>query len=206
MNPCFFFPQRRTWVFLVLYKIWVYRESWIGLLQWAQGVLQSQDFLSGVLSGLWTGGLKQMCNLQMTGKQENANNWGSGQKREIEQQGRITAWRSSGVLRGELGEKSASLKGLTVSVVTWEGCSSTCASPGVSRDSWSRGSRDWLGSAANSSGNWKNTWEVAGQPSVEICFVLHLLTERNSWRQQLTCTEQWQNWMLWALPKPEGRW
>lgn len=74
-------------------------------------MLQSQDFISSVLSGLWTGGLKQTCNLQMTGKQGNANNWGGGRKREVEQEGRITAWRSSDLPRGELGGQSASLKG-----------------------------------------------------------------------------------------------
>lgn len=36
----------------------------------------------------WTGCLKQMSNLQMTGKQGNGNNWGSGWKREEEQEGK----------------------------------------------------------------------------------------------------------------------
>lgn len=31
-------------------------------------MLQSQDFISCVLSGLWTGGLKWMCNPQITGR------------------------------------------------------------------------------------------------------------------------------------------
>lgn len=68
--------------------------------------------LSRVLSGLWRGGLKQMRKLQITGKQGNANNWGSRKKREVEQEEKITAWRSSGLPRAELNGKSVvSLKG-----------------------------------------------------------------------------------------------
>lgn len=53
-----------------------------------------------------------MRKLQITGKQGNANNWGSRKKREVEQEERITAWRSSGLPRAELNGKSVvSLKG-----------------------------------------------------------------------------------------------
>lgn len=159
---CFFFLQRCVWVFLVIHKIWVYGESWIGLLQWAQGMLQSQDFISSVLSGLWTGGLKQVCNLQITGR--------TGR----EDYSMEEFWSA----KGRAVWKECFSKGLTVSAVAWEGCSSTCASPGVSKYSWSSGSRDWLGRVTNSSGNQKNIWEVAGKPSLEICFVLHLVTPR----------------------------
>lgn len=126
-------------------------------------MLQNQDFISGVLSGLWTeGDLKQVCNQQITGR--------TGR----EDYSMEEFWSA----KGRAVWKECFSKGLTVSAVTWEGCSSTCASPEVSKDSWSTGSRDWLGSVTNLSGNWKNTWEVAGKSSLETCFVLHLVTLR----------------------------
>lgn len=104
----FLILKRCMRVFLVMHNIWVYRESWIGALQWAQGMLQSQDFIFSVLSGqvVWSRCLtsKWQVNKEMEIIGEVG---GRGRKNR---KGRITAWRSSGVPRGVLSGKSASLK------------------------------------------------------------------------------------------------
>lgn len=191
---------------MVIDNIWIYRKSWIGVLQWAQGMLRSQDYLWHALSlgfgqVIWSRCVT--CKWQVNKEMQIIGE--VGRKREVEQEGRITAWRSSGLPRREQGGKHASLKGDS-KCCYWEGRSSTCASPGMSRVSWCRGSKKWLGSVTNASGNWKNIWEVAGKPRGGDLFCTSFTnSERNSWRQQLTCAEQWQSWMLSALPKPKGR-
>lgn len=71
---------------------------------------------------------------------------------------------------------------------------------------WSRGFSDWLGSVTNSSGNWKKHTRGGWETQCDLFCTSFTNSERNSWRQQLTCTEQWQSWSLWALSIPEGRW
>lgn len=164
---------------MVIDNIWIYRKSWIGVLQWAQGMLQSQDYLWHALSlgfgqVIWSRCVT--CKWQVNKEMQIIGE--VGRKREVEQEGRITAWRSSGLPRREQGGKHASLKGDSkccycerdvpplVPALEW----AESAGAGVPGSGWA------VLQMRVEIGKTYEKW--LGNPGVEICFVLHLLTLR----------------------------